>query len=422
MTFSEQKKVIRVGVFGIGRGGAYARHYKELGIQLVAICGRNEQKLRDYAKSFDNVAVYTDLDQFLQHDMDAVVVANYFHQHAPVAIKALQAGKHVLSETAACKTIQEGVELCREVEKSGKTYMFAENFAYFSTNQEMRKRYKEGIIGDIKYAEGEYIHSMPMEEGLLYSRGLDHWRHHLPPTYYCTHALGPLMYMTDTMPTSVNALAITNPEQEKTRVKRGDPTAITLIRMNNGAIFRLAHGLGGHRYYYRLHGGKGMMETVGHAGDGKISILRNAWELQSGEHETVSYKTKFPAYEAEAKKTGHYGGDYWIMYHFAEAIRSGEQPYLNVYRGVAMTAVGIMAWKSALQSGAPVDIPDFANEEERKLYEHDDWSPWPEDRRPGQPWPSLRGELIPSEEAIAIAENIWSSGTSMYDDRTKLQN
>ena len=60
--------------------------------------------------------------------MDAVVLANYFHQHAPFAIKALKADKHVMSETAACHTLGEGVALARAVEKSGKIYMFAENY------------------------------------------------------------------------------------------------------------------------------------------------------------------------------------------------------------------------------------------------------------------------------------------------------
>jgi len=73
-----------------------------------------------------------------------------------------------------------------------------------------------------------------------------------------------------------------------------------------------------------------------------------------------------------------------------------------------MSVVGILAWKSALQDGAPFDVPDFRNEEDRKRHEHDDWSPWPEDRRPDQPWPSIRGQLVPNEEAVAYAKKIWA--------------
>ncbi|HXG23406.1 MAG TPA: hypothetical protein VNJ09_02535 [Chthonomonadales bacterium] len=38
----------------------------------------------------------------------------------------------------------------------------------------------------------------------------------------------------------------------------------------------------------------------------------------------------------------------------------------------------------------------------------DDWSPWPEDRHPGQPWPSVRGPITPGAEAIAYAQEVWA--------------
>ena len=59
---------------------------------------------------------------------------------AEIRTAALTAGKHVMSETAACHTLGEGVALARAVEKSGKIYMFAENYPYMVYNQEMRRR------------------------------------------------------------------------------------------------------------------------------------------------------------------------------------------------------------------------------------------------------------------------------------------
>ena len=90
---------IRVGVVGIGRGLSFADGASELvGMELVALCDTWEEKLREAGKKYQ-VATYTDYDQFLTHEMDAVVLANYFHEHTPFAIKALAAGKHVMSET-----------------------------------------------------------------------------------------------------------------------------------------------------------------------------------------------------------------------------------------------------------------------------------------------------------------------------------
>ena len=128
---------IRVGVIGVGRGSSFTGDAaKAAGFDLVALCDTWEEKLKKFVEE-KQVATYTNYDKFLEHDMDAVVLANYFHQHAPFAIKALKAGMHVMSETAACHTLAEGVELIRTVEKTGKTYMFAENYPYMRHNQEL---------------------------------------------------------------------------------------------------------------------------------------------------------------------------------------------------------------------------------------------------------------------------------------------
>ena len=72
-----------------------------------------------------------------------------------------------------------------------------------------------------------------------------------------------------------------------------------------------------------------------------------------------------------AAKAGHGGGDFWVIHYFAEAIQKNEQPWLNVYRACAMSAVGILAWKSVVNGGAAYDVPKFDDEEDRKKYEND---------------------------------------------------
>jgi|GEM_PF-6530940 len=76
-------------------------------MKLVALCDSWKERLVDAGKRY-GVATYTDYDKFLEHDMDAVVLANYFHEHAPFAIKALAAGKHVMSECTSNATLAEG--------------------------------------------------------------------------------------------------------------------------------------------------------------------------------------------------------------------------------------------------------------------------------------------------------------------------
>ncbi len=408
---SKKSDLIRVGVVGLGRGQSFMNAATELvGMKLVALCDTWAEKLAEVGKKH-NVATYTDYDKFLEHDMDAVVLANFFHEHAPFAIKALAAGKHVMSETSACKTIGEGVALCRAVEKSGKTYMFAENYPFSSANQELRRLYQTGEIGQVRYAEGEYNHSIDEPGRLGLSPGYAHWRNWLPSTYYCTHALAPLMYMTDTMPVSVNSLSIVEePMQSPNTTRIGDMGSLILARMDNGAVFRI-FGLmlsSEHSVKYTLHGEKGLIATAEPNHWSNVRIYHEKWLLGAGKPNHVSYAPAWPEHADLAAKAGHGGGDFWTNFHFSNAIRSGKAPYLDVYRGVAMSSVGILAWKSALQEGTPFAVPDFKSEKARASHENDDWSPFPEDYKPGQPPASINGNVVPSKAAQKRSEEAWT--------------
>ena len=402
---------IKVGVIGVRRGMSIANGAKHVGMELVAICDIWEDKLKEVGSDL-NVSIYTEYEKFLEHDMDAVIIANYFNEHTPFAIKALEAGKHVMSETSCNSTIAEGVALCRAVEKSGLIYMLAENYPYTKFNQEMKEIYCTGEIGEVTYAEGEYNHPMAEVDKLRISPGKYHWRNWIPPTYYNTHALAPLMYITNTMPVKVNGLSIALGETNKNSISVRDPGCVILCRMDNGSVFRLfGLGLPGHSNWYRVHGTKGAMEITrgpGYFGPEQVRVWHDEWDIQPGQVTERAYVQEWPHHAELAKKAGHGGGDFWTNFYFAEAIRMGRQPYLDVYRGVTMSTVGILAWKSALEDGKPYDMPDFTSETERKKHENDNWSPFPKDTAPGQPLPSILGKLEPSKEAIEAAKKVWS--------------
>lgn len=402
---------IRVGIIGVGRGMSFAHGCKHVGMELVALCDQWEERLHAAGEQL-GVATYTDYDEFLGHDMDAVILANYFHQHAPFAIKALERGYHVMSETMACKTLGEGVALCEAVERSGRIYMFAENYPFSVANQELRRLYQAGEIGDVRYAEGEYNHPGEEEWRLSISPGFNHWRNWLPPTYYCSHALAPLMCITDTMPVTVNGLAIVEePTQSPNTVKRADAGDVMLVRMDNGAVFRL-WGLtmsSISRVRYELHGERGLIATAEPNHWAHVRIFHEPWLLREGQQHEVTYAPDWPAHGDLAEAAGHGGGDFWTNFHFANAIRDGQQPYLDVYRGTAMAAVGIQGWRSCLQEGQPMPIPDFRDPTARAAYRDDHWSPFPEDAGPGQPPPSLRGIIPPAPEVAQRARAYWAS-------------
>ena len=159
-----------------------------------------------------------------------------------------------------------------------------------------------------------------------------------------------------------------------------------------------------------MHGSKGAMETTrgpGYFGPGQIRVWHDEWDVKSNESKERTYLPEWPEHGDLARKTGHGGGDFWTNYHFAKAIQTNKQPYLDVYKGVTMSSVGILAWKSALENGKPIDVPNFKKESERKLIENDHWSPSPKLAGPGQPPASIRGKIKFSAKALRFCQGIW---------------
>ncbi len=80
----------------------------------------------------------------------------------------------------------------------------------------------------------------------------------------------------------------------------------------------------------------------------------------------------------------------------------------GLYQSVVLIA-GILAWRSALNDGAPALVPDFRVEEVRKQHENDHWSPDPARAGPGQPPPSILGHIQPSAEAVDFSKAVWNA-------------
>lgn len=408
------KKEIRVGVLGVARGSTFARQAEHAGMKLVAVCDIWKERLDALGKEYPDITTYESFDDFLEHDMDAVVLANFCNDHAPFAIKALERGLHVMSEVIAVRTLGQAVDLVEAVEKSGKVYMMAENYCYFNYNQEMRRLYQAGEIGEVQFAECEYIHPEPARVLCQLGPGTQHWRNWNPSTYYPTHALGPIMYITDRRPVSVNARAVAYSKADaeyENYPKCGDNGSHILCTMDNGSV-TIVNGIGlrGHGNWYRLHGTRGRMENLRtHGEQGKLRITHEYFDMKPGDVTEKIYLPEFPVHADLANKAGHGGGDFFTSFYFAEAIRTGTQPWLDIYRSLDMSIVAIQAWKSCLDNGNNYEVPDFRTKEAREKYRGEMWSPFPEDadKAPNQPPPSINGFKKPTKKSLAFARKVW---------------
>ena len=379
-------KKIKIGIFGVGRGMDLAKDFMLLGADIAAICDFNEERLEEATKIVGkDTAVYSDFDSFIEHDLDAVVLANYFHEHTPFAIKCFEKGIHVFSECISNGTMAEGVELLKAFEKSNSIYMLAENYPQMIFNREMKRVCDGGTLGKILYAEGEYNHpGDPNNIGFkkAFNYFPEHWRNFVPRSYYITHSLGPVMWATGATPKKVTSFAAFAPIEGDVPTASfvGDRVSIVTTQNDDGSIFRITGcaAFGGHHNAYRICGTEGQIENLRGMGN-KVMLRYNDWSKPEGMDEVNLYEPKWNDPDEEIFKTsGHGGGDYLTARVFLECIKKGKQPEhpFDIYSAINMSSVAILAHRSMLEGGKPYDIPDFTKEEDCKLYENDRLSPF----------------------------------------------
>jgi predicted dehydrogenase len=371
-------RAVRVGVLGLRRGAALARLAQQAGMQVVAVCERDDRRRRESAKAL-GVAAYQDVEPFLGHGVDAVILANDFDQHAPVAIQALDRNVSVLSETAACRTVAEGVALVEAAERSSGVYMFAENYPYMPFTREMRRRYAAGDIGEVRYAEAEYLDEPADLAAMVNDRA--HWRARTPATYYCTHSLAPVAAITGTRPVQVSgfvAPTASGPEAlQRARQGRGW-AALLVVRLENGAVFKSLHGFleAGQQAWVRIHGDRGLMENLR---QGDTRTMRVVWNVKEGEEWRRSeeaylpWPPEFPATDADPMGDGV--AEILMLRDFAGAVRHRTAPDQDVYFGVELSITGIQAMRSSLAGSVPVEVPDLRRPDLRRANAADDWFP-----------------------------------------------
>ena len=148
---SEPMKVGLVGTGGISNLHlpAYLTHPDR--VRLTAVCDIFEPLARAMAEKAGVEAVYTDLDEMLrQADIDAVDICTGHAQHAPNAIAAAQAGKHVLVEKTMANTLQECRQMIESADTAGVTLMVAQNVRYSHESAAVKRFIDEGNLGEIQ--------------------------------------------------------------------------------------------------------------------------------------------------------------------------------------------------------------------------------------------------------------------------------
>jgi len=413
---------LKIGVLGAYRGMTMIKVL--LGhpdAELVAVCDKYRpmlEKVTAEAEKYNQtVTLYDNFDDFIKHDLDAVVLANYAHEHAIFAVKCLEAGKHVLSEVLPCGTIAEGIALIEAVEKSGCVYAYAENYCYMQHNFEMWYRAKKGEIGEINYAEGEYVHDCTsIWPSITYGDPL-HWRNNMHANFYCTHSLGPMLMTIGKRPVKVVGFELPEFGRDGKVPENRGAAGLQMVTLENGCVCRSLHG---HlrrehqrNYNYMYYGDFGMMETGRFNDQPLVNLYKEGDKYCSGTWERFDPTPRIAA-DGAAATTGHMGSDYYSTHFFIEKILGrpdGIEWSIDVYKAVEMGLCGLLAHRSVLNGNIPIDVPNFRNPEERDAYRNDHFSTMP-DAKEGYKLPitTMTNVRERDEQYYKYCEDLWKEG------------
>lgn len=153
---SNPLKVGIVGAGGITRAHLPAYLERPDKVQLNAVCDLVEPLAQELAKKAGIDAVYLDMDKMLREaDIEAVDICTTHNAHAPLAIAAAEAGKHVICEKPMAISVQECRDMIAAADKAGTTLMVAQHLRYAPEARAAKSLLDEGKLGTIEAVRTE---------------------------------------------------------------------------------------------------------------------------------------------------------------------------------------------------------------------------------------------------------------------------
>ncbi len=386
---------VRVGFIGLGsRGPGHAVNMSLLeGVEIKALCDIVPASVEKARKQIEfagfNPDIYTgDAEAWKKmcdrDDIDLVYICTPWNMHAPMAVYAMEHGKHVAIEVPAANTLEECWQLVEASEKNKKHCMMMENCCYDFFELLTLNMARQGFFGEIVHGEGAYIHNL-IEGNFNKEAYWDMWRlkenSNRRGNLYPTHGLGPVCQIMDInrgdkmeflvsvmskdfqMNNRAKELAATDDffKPYVDNAYRGNMTT-TSILTNKGRSIMIQHDVTSPNAYSRIHKISGTKAAaLKYPLPAKISI-GDEWVT---DEEMKALEEKYtPAIVRKvgelAKKVGGHGGmDFLEDWRLIDCLRNGLTVDQDCYDAALWSAIAPLSEMSVANRSASVDVPDF---------------------------------------------------------------
>lgn len=350
---------IRIGVIGMGFGACFAEIYQaHPDVEYVGICDTKKERLATFSNYSQK---HEDPREIIESDAyDAVHILTPVTTHVAPTLAALRQGKHVACAVPMATALDDLRAIIAAQRESGRHYMMMETDVYTHTYFCAQELYRDNILGRIQFMRG--CHSQDLEQINPLWRGL-------PPMWYMTHAVAPLLDILNTQAERVHCYG-SGVMQEEFHRQYGNPYPIetAIFKLRNSPVraeitrtlFETAP-YGGEAF--DLYGDRGTFVTIGQ----QPLLVEIAQLTRTGEYRSTTSRQLDIAFRPdllpEALRSyasgGHGGSHAHLAHEFIRSIVEHRQPRIDAITAANWCAAGICAHESAMRDGAGVDIPLF---------------------------------------------------------------
>lgn len=364
-------------------------------VEHITLCDLDAEKLAQNAAKHEIKSTCSSLEKLCATDVDAVALFTQNWLHAPQAIEALDAGKHVYSAVPSSIDIAETKALVAAVERSGKIYMLGETSYYYPGVLYCRQRYEQGDFGRIVYGEAEYFHDW--DHGLYDVarwRGGEKWKETagIPPMYYPTHSTSQIISITGARMLKVSCQGFRDEHADGIYLDNQWQNPFS----NESALFSMSDGSACRISEFRRVGHPGCVRFSLWGTDASFedNIAGKVWankdrqatknlddllacsgrparpeggmekvNSDDGTHLGVSSihpVDRLPASFA-GLPNGHAGSHQFLVDDFVQACTKNQTPPNNAWDAARYVLPGLVAHQSALEGGALLEIPDLGD-------------------------------------------------------------
>jgi len=399
-------ETVRIGFIGVGsRGsGTLERFARVEGVDIKAVSDIVPKRVKDgidSVKSYGHKPVaYSDSQDSWKelcdrNDIDLVVISTPWDLHTPMALYAMEQGKHVGVEVPAAKTVEECWELVETSERTKKHCMMLANSDYGDFAITTLNMSREGFFGEIIHGEGAYIHDRVSNPNRwTRNENNDNWFSYRPwrldenvnrnGNLYPTHPFGPISHIMNincgdqmdylvstssddfTMGPMMKEIASKDDYFEKYVGKnfRGNMN-VTTIRTKKGRTIMLQHDISSPRPNVRFNiisGTKGVAQA--YPNPPRIATSHDGW-LSQEEFDVLAeqYKPEISKRVGDiAKEIGGHGGvDTMMAWRLIDCLRNGIPLDMDVYDAAASSCISPLSEWSVANRSNSIDVPDFTS-------------------------------------------------------------